>query len=144
MGKQVRLLHSVHKSKIDEVLKHGLKAVSEFDDLGSEMRRGIVYCWLQKEDDKMWEQQADYVYVEAVVDGNRCRIAEMDFASIAMMYLQGSGGRPRNEEAGYLLAKVYRITSVPLSEYTERMFSTPEVLVKGDIGPESIKLIPKS
>ncbi len=127
MGKQVRLLHSVHKSKIDEVLKHGLKAVSEYDDLGLEMRCDIVYCWLRKEHDKLSSggQRTDYVYVEVTVDKDRCRVAEMDFASIAMMYRQGSGGRPKNEEAASLLAEVYRVTSVPLSDYVERMFSSP-------------------
>jgi len=48
----VALLRSIHKSKIDEVLRNGLKAVSEYDNLGLEMRRGVVYCWLRKEDDK--------------------------------------------------------------------------------------------
>lgn len=141
MGKQVRLLHSVHKSKIDEVLKNGLKAASEFDDLGLEMRCGVVYCWLRKEDDKMWGKRADCVYVEVTVDEDRCQVAEMDFASIAMMYLQGSDSKPKNEEAARLLAEVYRVTSVPLSDYTEGLFSTPEVLVKGDIDVDCVKLI---
>jgi len=133
----VALPRSIHKSKIDEVLRNGLKAVSEYDDLGLEMRRGVVYCWLRKEDDKLSSggQRADYVYVEVTVDQDRCRVAEMDFAGIAMMYLQGSGGKPRNEEAARLLADAYRVTSLPLSDYTEGMFWTPKVLVKGDIDP---------
>lgn len=141
MEKQIRLLHSTHKSNIDQVLRNGLKATSSFDDLDMEMRRGVVYCWLKKEHDKMWGQRADYVYVQVTVDQDRCRVADMDFAGIAMMYLQGSKGKPKNEEAAQLLAELYRITSVPLSEYTEGMFWTPEVLVKGDIDPEDIRLI---
>ena len=140
MARLARLLHSVHKSKIDGILREGLKAVSEFDNLGLDMRRGIVYCWLRREDDKMWGQRIDHVYIEAIVEEDRCHVAEMDFASIAMMYLQGSGGRPKNAEAARLLAETYRVTSVPLSEYVEGMFSTPEVLVKGDIDPICIKL----
>jgi len=141
MEKQIRLLHSTHKSNIDQVLRNGLKATSSFDDLDLEMRRGVVYCWLEKEHDKMWGQRANYVYVQVAVDKNRCRVADMDFISIAMMYLQGSKGKPKNEEAAQLLADLYRITSVPLSEYTEGMFWTPEVLVKGDIDPDYIRLI---
>jgi predicted RNA-binding protein (virulence factor B family) len=141
MEKQIRLLHSTHKSNIDQMLRNGLKATSSFDDLDLEMRRGVVYCWLKKEHDKMWGQRADYVYVQVTVDKNRCRVADMDFISIAMMYLQGSKGKPKNEEAAQLLADLYRITSVPLSEYTEGMFWTPEVLVKGDIDPDCIRLI---
>ena len=144
MGKPVQLLHSVHKTNIDEVLENGLKADSEFDHLGLEMRRSVIYCWFRKEDDKMWGQRVDYVYVEVTVDEDRCRVAEMDFASIAMMYRQGSGGKPKNEEAARLQAEVYRVTSVSLSDYTEGMFWTPEVLVKGDIDADCIKLIPES
>lgn len=143
MGEQIRLLHKTLKDQANEVLKNGLKAVSGFDDLGLEMRRDVVYCWLKKEDDKMSSggQRADYVYVEVTVDEDRCRVAEMDFASIALMYLQGSGGKPKNEEAARLLAELYRVTSVPLSEYAEGAFWTPEVLVKGDIDSDSIRLI---
>ena len=141
MERQIQLLHSTHKSNIDQVLGDGLKATSSFDDLDLDMRRGVVYCWLRQKDDKMWGQRADYVYVQVTVDKNRCRVADMDFISIAMMYLQGSKGKPKNEEAAQLLADLYRITSVPLSEYTEGMFWTPEVLVKGDIDPDYIRLI---
>jgi hypothetical protein len=141
MARLARLLHSVHKSKIDGILREGLKAVSEFDNLGLDMRRGVVYCWLRREDDKMWGQRTDHVYIEVTVEEDRCHVAEMDFASIAMMYLQGSGGRPKNAEAACLLAEAYRVTSVPLSEYVEGMFSTPEALVKGDIDPICIKLV---
>ncbi|RKY64892.1 MAG: hypothetical protein DRP99_01265 [Candidatus Latescibacterota bacterium] len=143
MGRKVKLIHSVHKSKVAEVLKKGLKAISEYDDLGLEMRRGVVHCWLRKEDDKLSSsgQRSDYVYVEVTVDEDRCRVAEMEFASIAMMYRQGSGGKPKNEKAARLLAEVYQVTSVPLSDYIEGMFWTPEVLVKGDIAPDCIKLI---
>ena len=79
MTGRAKLVHSVHKSKINEVLKNGLKAASEYDDLGLEMRRGVVYCWLRKEDDKMSSrgQRADYVYVEATVDEDRCRVADL-------------------------------------------------------------------
>ena len=121
--------------------KEGMRAVSEFDDLDLEMRKGVVFCWLQKEDDRMWGKRADYVYVTVTIEEDRCTVAEMDFASLSMMYRQGSGGRPKNHEAVRLLAELYRTTSVPLSRYKEKMFSTPEVLVKGDIGPESIEVL---
>jgi len=139
MGKRVKLVHSRHRSRLEEVLRDGLKATSEFDDLGLEMRRGVVYCWMRKEDDKMWGQKPDHVYFEVTVAEDRCRVAEMDFASIAMMYLQGDR-KPKNAEAAGLLAQVYKVTSVPLSDYTEGRFWTPEVLVKGDIDPECIGL----
>jgi len=144
MEKSVKLLHSVHRSKVSDALGNGVKAASTFDALGLEMRRGVVYCWLRKQDDKMWGKRDDYVYLEVTVDEDRCRIADMDFISLALMYRQGSGGKPKNEEAARLLAEVYRSTSVRFSKYVPGMFWTPEVLVKGDIAPDWVRLIPQA
>ena len=143
MGKQVKLLHSVHRSELDKVLEAGLKASSDFDDLGLEMRRDVVYCWLRREDDKMSSggQRPDHVYLEVTVDEGRCLVAEMDLASVAMTYLQGSGGRPKNAEASRLIPEAYRVTAVPLLEYEPSMFWTPEVLVKGAISSDCIRAI---
>jgi hypothetical protein len=143
MSELITLLHSVHKSRLAEVLKTGLKATSHFDDLGLEMRRGVVYCWLRKEDDKKsgGGQRADHTYVEVTVHTQRCRVADMEWSSLTLMYLQGQGGKPRNPEASQLLAKLYEVTAVPLTEYRPGMFWTPEILVKGDIGPENVRMM---
>lgn len=139
-SEKVRLLHSVPRANLESTLKEGLVASSAFDDLGLEMRRGVIYCWLRPEDDKMWGKNPDYAYLEVTVESFRCRVAEMDFASIALMYLQGQSGKPKNPEAAALLARLYEVTSVPLSEYCEGTLWTPEVLVKGDIPPEEIAI----
>ena len=136
---EVQLFHSVPLTEVDAVLKEGLAASSAFDDLDLDMRQGVVFCWLCQEHDKMWGKNPDYVYLGVTVDQDRCRVAEMDFASIAMMYRQGSGGKPVNIEAARLLAELYQVTSVPLSEYQEGMLWTPEVLVKGDIEPGCVR-----
>jgi len=138
---KIELLHSVPCTSLESVLKEGLRASSNFDDLGLEMRRGVIYCWLRPEDDKMWGQNPDYAYLRVKADPSRCRVAEMDFASIALMYLQGQNGKPKNPKAVALLAQLYEVTSVPLSEYREGILWTPEVLVKGDISPQDIALI---
>jgi len=141
MGRHVHLFHSIHKSKLEEALSAGLKAGSEFPDLGLEMRRGVVFCWLHKSDDRLGGhgQRSDFAYLEVAVDRDRCLVADMDLISLAMMYHQGSGGRAKNPEAARLLAEAYRVTAVPLSEYTPGSFCTPEVLVKGDIGPDCLR-----
>jgi hypothetical protein len=144
MGQQAKLIHSIHKSRLDEALDTGLKAISQYADLGLEVRRGVVYCWLRKEDDKLGAggQRADYVYLQVTVEQDRCTVADMELSSIALMYSQGSGGKPKNVEASRLFAEAYRITSVPLSEYKRGMFWSPEVLVDGDVGPECIQILP--
>ena len=139
----VALVHTAPRAQLSTIRADGLKAQSTFADLGLSMRRDVVYCWLRPEDDKMSGASSDHVHLQVSVEAARCRVAEMDFASIALMYLQGQGGRPRSPEAGALLARLYEVTSVPLSDYRCGMFSTPEVLVKGDIGPASIELLPE-
>lgn len=139
MAEQIRLIHTIHKSMVGQALRVGLRAVSAYDDLNLDMRRGVVYCWLRKEDDKTSQggQRADFVYLEVTVEEERCIVADMEWSSLAMMYRQGQR-RPKNMEASRLLAELYRVTAVPLSEYAEGTLFTPEVLVKGDIPPESI------
>ncbi|MHB9132419.1 MAG: hypothetical protein ACYDBB_15220 [Armatimonadota bacterium] len=143
MGKQVQLLHSIHTSRFDEALRSGLKAVSEYDDLGADIRQGVVYCWMCREDDKLSTggQRADYIYVTVTVEESRCTVADMEYSSLALMYRQGSGTKLQNNRAAALFAEIYRVTAVPLSGYSPGIFFTPEVLVKGDIAPENIHRI---
>jgi hypothetical protein len=143
MREEVRLYHSVPKSRLADVLEGGTKAQSAFSDLGLEMRREVVYCWIRREDDKMSTggQRDDYVYLEVTVSADRCIVADMDLAGLAMMYRDGTGGKPKNGDAARHLAEAYRASAVPLAEYAPGMFFTPEVLVKGDIARECIRVI---
>jgi hypothetical protein len=141
MADFIRLLHAVPRAKLASVMQEGLRATSAFDDLGLELRRGVVYCWLRREDDKMWGRNAEYTYIQVTVERSRCQVADMEFSSLALMYLQGQGGKPRHAEAAKLLAQLYEVTTVPLREYREGMFFTPEVLVRGNIAPEHITVV---
>jgi len=139
MGRIIELFHSTHKSNVESILKNGLRASSKFDSFGLDMRKGVVYCWLKKEHDKMWANNGDYVYLKVLVDEDRCRVADMEWISFAMTYRLGTL-KPKNEEAARLFAEIYRVTSVSISEYYEGLFYTPEVLVKGDISADNISL----
>ena len=139
MGKQVKLIHSAHEAQLDDVLANGLRAESKFQDFGLEMRLGVVFCWLQAEDDKLhW---TDGVYLEVTVDQDRCLVADMEFISLAITYSRGFRARPANPEAAQLFAEIYRVTAVPLERYEQGMFSSPEVLVQGDIASDCIRVI---
>jgi hypothetical protein len=107
MAKQVRLLHSTHRSTLAHVLQAGLRASSSFDDLGLDMRRGVLYCWLRIEDDKMsfGGQRSDYVYLEVTADEDRCMVADMEWSSMSLMYKQGQRV-PQNLEAARLVAEL--------------------------------------
>jgi hypothetical protein len=104
------------------------------------MRKEVVYCWLKKEHNKMWTNNTDYIYFEVIVNAERCRIAEMDWIGFAMTYRQGSL-KPKNEEAARLFAEIYRVTSVSIPEYHDGLFFTPEVLVKGNIDADNVRLL---
>jgi len=136
----IELLHSTHKSNVDSILKNSLHATSKFDTFGLDVRKGVVYCWLKKEHNKMWANNSDYIYLRVLVDENRCRVADMEWISFAMTYRQGIL-KPKNEEAAKLFAEIYKVTSVSISEYFDGLFYTPEVLVKGDISADSISLL---
>ena len=141
MGKQVVLYHKAPRVDLDEILRVGLLSRSGFDDLDIEMRRGVVFCWHKTEDDKMWGNDPERVYLEVTGDSERCRVAEMDLAGVAMMYRQSLKQPPNAAQAARLLAEVYEITSVALSEYVPGMFFSPEVLVAGAIEPSSIRVV---
>ena len=141
MCEQVVLYHRAPREHLHNILREGLRAESRFDDLGVEMLRNVVYCWRSTEDDKMWGRDPDRVYLEVTVDTDRCRVADMDIASVAMMYRQGLKRPPNAGQAARLLARVYEITSVPLADYVPGMFFTPEVLVSGDVAPSSVQVM---
>jgi len=142
MERRVTLVHSVHRDNLDEVLRTGLKAASDFPDMGLEMRRGVVYCWLRAVDDKFSSngQRQDHVYVEVNVDEDRCVVADMTYITLAMMYQAGQMSKPKNPEAARLLTELYKATAVPVSEYLPGMFDAPEVLVRGDVSVVDIRL----
>lgn len=62
-----------------------------------------------------------------------------------MMYKYGGlkyGGMniPINETASELFVKLYATTAIPLSQYRDGNLLSPEVLVKGNISPERIRI----
>lgn len=140
MTNLIHLVHATKQATLPQILNEGLRASSSFDDLSLDMRRGVVYCWLCVDDDKMHKDDAGFVYVEVAVEPGRCVVADMEWSSMALMYRQGQA-KPVNDEAARLLAELYRVTSTPWTLYRPGMFWTPEVLVKGDISPNAIRLL---
>ena len=143
MVRQVQLIHCIHRSRVDEALRSGLKARSDFDDLGLDIRRNVVYCWLDEDDDKLSAggQRPEHVYIQVTVDVERCVVADMEFSSLALMYKQGQGSKPKDQRVSALFAEVYALTAVPLCDYAPAMFFTPEVLVQGDVGRECLQVV---
>ena len=136
------LYHYTNVDNKDSILSNGLKACTRYAILSS-IRENVVFCWLNKKDNKLLKPNEICFKVD--VDADRCLIADMDYISIAMMYESGTGvneikGKPQNTEASNLLVQLYEITAVPPNKYYKGMHFSPEVLVKGDISASCIEL----
>ncbi len=138
----IQVYHYTRKENIEHILVEGLNPSSRYETFTG-IRDNVIYCWLSPADQKIFSE--DTVCLEIEVDENRCTVAEMDYISFAMMYQYGGkkyGGKniPINEKASELFSQLYEITSLPIQEYDDNFF-TPEVLVRGHIDPENIRIV---
>lgn len=134
--------HYTDKTNLDSIMQSGLKATSRYESF-SELRKNVVFCWISPSDNKIFSD--DTICLEVTVDENDCIVASMDYISFAMMYKYGGakhGGMniPLNETASELFVKLYDTTAIPLSQYRDGNLFSPEVLVKGSISPENIRI----
>lgn len=137
----MKLYHYTDKSNLDKILIEGLIASSRYEAF-TDLRSNVVFCWLSPDDQKIFSD--DMVCLEVTVDDSICIVAEMDYISFAMMYKYGGakyGGKniPVNFKASDLFVELYETTALPIAEYNDNFFS-PEVLVKGNINPNRIKV----
>lgn len=137
----IELFHYTQKGLVAPILTHGLFPSARFHDLGLEMRRNVIYCWLTPEDDRMgYRENPDYVCLKAQVEPDRCLVADMDLATLAYQHLRGVGGKERDPEKARAFAEQYQATAVPVSQYRPRIFAAPEVLVKGAVPADRLSL----
>ena len=134
--------HYTDKSNLDNIKKNGLKSTSRYESF-TELRKNVVFCWLSPSDNKIFSD--DTICLEVTADENDCMVASMDYISFAMMYKYGGakyGGLniPINETAAELFVKLYDTTAIPLSQYRDGNLLSPEVLVKGSISLENIRI----
>lgn len=137
----MKIYHYTSKTNLENILVDGLKASSKYEAL-TELRKGVVFCWLSPDDQKIFNN--DEICLEITIDDSLCTVAEMDYISFAMMYKYGGekyGGKniPINHKASDLFVQLYETTALPISDYNDNFF-TPEVLVKGSVNPQNIKV----
>ena len=138
----MKVYHYTDKVNLDSIMHSGLKTTSKYESF-TELRKDVVFCWLSPSDNKIFSD--DTICLEITVDENDCIVASMDYISFAMMYKYGGekyGGMniPVNERASELFVKLYETTAIPLSQYKDGNLLSPEVLVRGNISPESIQI----
>ena len=138
----MKVYHYTDKTNLDNIMENGLKSASKYESF-TELRKNVVFCWLSPSDNKIFSD--DMICLEVTVDEKNCIVASMDYISFAMMYKYGGakhGGMnvPINETASDLFVKLYETTAIPLSKYEYGNLFSPEVLVKGNILPENIRV----
>ncbi|MBQ3549723.1 MAG: hypothetical protein IJA41_01990 [Clostridia bacterium] len=138
----MKVYHYTDRANLDSIMHNGLKTTSRYESF-TELRKDVVFCWLSPSDNKIFSD--DTICLEITVDENNCIVASMDYISFAMMYKYGGekyGGMniPINERAAELFVKLYEITAIQLSQYKDGNLFSPEVLVKGTITPENIRI----
>ena len=139
----IKLYHYTLKENLEKILSEGLKPTSHYEEF-TDLRRGVVFCWLSPDDQKIFND--NMVCLEIEVEEDRCTVAEMDFISFAMMYKYGGanfGGKnlPINPDASDLFVKLYEVTATKIDNCEKNSFFTPEVLVKGEIRANHIKIL---
>ena len=138
----MKVYHYTDKANLDSIMTQGLITTSSYESF-THLRKDVVFCWLSPSDNKILSD--DKICLEITVDENDCIVASMDYISFAMMYKYGGakyGGMniPINETASVLFVKLYETTAIPLSQYKDGNLFSPEVLVKGNITPENIRI----
>ena len=137
----MKLYHYTDRVNLDKILKEGLIASSRYESF-TELRKNVVFCWLSPDSQKIFNDND--ICLELTVNDDICTIAEMDYISFAMMYKYGGakyGGKniPVNLKASELFVQLYETTALPVAEYADNFFS-PEVLVKGNVDAQYIKV----
>ena len=138
----MKVYHYTDKANLDSIMTQGLITTSSYESF-THLRKDVVFCWLSPSDNKILSD--DKICLEITVDENDCIVASMDYISFAMMYKYGganNGGMniPINVRASELFVKLYETTAIPLSQYKDGNLFSPEVLVKGNITPENIRI----
>ncbi|MDF2630057.1 MAG: hypothetical protein K0R39_3888 [Symbiobacteriaceae bacterium] len=130
----LELYHFTPQSAVASILIHGLFPSGRFHDLGLQMRRNVVYCWLSPDDDRMgYGENAGYECLRVLVEPERCLVADMDLATVAYQHMRGVGAKDRDPEQARQYAERYHATAVPAAQYRPGLFTAPEVLVSGPV-----------
>lgn len=137
----MKLYHYTDKVSLEKILTEGLIASSKYESF-TEMRKNVIFAWLSPDHQKIFDENS--ICLELTVESVFCTVAEMDYISFAMMYKYGGakyGGKnlPVNIKASELFVQLYETTAVPIAEYDDNFFS-PEVLIKGNVAAECIKI----
>jgi protein associated with RNAse G/E len=82
----------------------------------------------------------EYECLEALVEAERCLVADMELATLAYQHMRGVGGKVQDSEQARQYALQYEETAVPVERYRPGIFAAPEVLVKGPISASQLTL----
>ena len=137
----IDVFHYARVEDLDAISEEGLKVGARVMKVDSALRASSVYAWLAPDYDVMgYSENPKYVCLRARVEVARCRVAPMELFMAAYVNHIGRG-QPKNPEIAARLIAAYEKMAVPIDQYNQGMFRSPEVLVEGAISPDDIAVV---
>lgn len=137
----IDLYHYARSENLDSISEEGIKPGSSYFAFDVPSRNTAAYLWRFPDEDVMgYSDNPRYVLLRARIDPSRVKIAPMELVSAAYVNHIGRG-QPRNPEIADKLIAAYERMQVPLYEYQNGAFRTPEVLVEGGVDADDIAVI---
>lgn len=137
----IDLFHYARVEDLDAISEEGLKVGARIMKVESALRDSSVYAWMAPDYDVMgYNENPKYICLRARVEVARCRVAPMELFVAAYVNHIGRG-QPKNPEIAARLIAAYEKMAVPLDQYNQGMFRSPEVLVEGEISADDIAVV---
>lgn len=137
----IDLFHYARVEDLDAISEEGLKVGARVMKVDSALRESSVYAWMAPDYDVLGHcENPKYVCLRARVAVARCRVAPMELFVAAYVNHIGRG-QPKNHEIAAKLIAAYEKAAVPIDQYNQGMFRSPEVLIEGEISAEDIAVV---
>jgi len=140
IDKNISVYHFTKKENIESIFQNGLIHGTNYNTLGSPLRKGANYFWLSPAHDLMgYKGNDEYICLKVTIDTDFCIIGNIDLISSAFYnYVMEKQGRPLYNYS--TLVKLFDTTAVSYSSYKIGHFRAPEVIVQHEISPEHIEI----
>ena len=137
----IDLFHYARGEDLDAISEEGLKAGARVMKVESALREKSVFAWMAPDFDVLgYNENPKYICLRARVEVARCRVAPMELFVAAYVNHIGRG-QPKNSEVTAKLMAAYEKMAVPIDQYNEGMFRSPEVLIDGEVSADDIAVV---
>jgi hypothetical protein len=137
----IDLFHYARGEDLDAISDEGLKVGARVMKVESALREKSVFAWMAPDFDVLgYNENPKYICLRARVEVARCRVAPMELFVAAYVNHIGRG-QPKNSEVTAKLMAACEKMAVPIDQYNEGMFRSPEVLIDGEVSADDIAVV---